>query len=145
MIQSISFSFSHFASFFPLFTFLLFEMAKIQVIRGDRSDKWTLQIKFPQLRDSGTFECQVNTEPKMSMAFRLNVVGKCSKIFYWFYYYYLLKNLMEFFVFTIRTISINASIIALKEVITQEKNLEHYGLYFVSKRNSTNSQIRKKC
>lgn len=56
-------------------------MAKMQVIRGDRSDKWTLQIKFPQLRDSGIYECQVNTEPKMSMAFRLNVVGKCSKMF----------------------------------------------------------------
>lgn len=103
---------------FLFFTFLLFQMAKFQVIRGDRSDKWTLQIKFPQLRDSGIYECQVNTEPKMSMAFRLNVVGKCSKIFYWFYYC-LLKSLMAFFVFTIRTISINASIIALKEVITR--------------------------
>ncbi|XP_055299069.1 zwei Ig domain protein zig-8-like [Sitodiplosis mosellana] len=47
---------------------------RFQVIRADRSDRWTLQIKFPQLRDSGIYECQVNTEPKMSMAFRLNVV-----------------------------------------------------------------------
>lgn len=35
-----------------------------------------MQIKFPQLRDAGIYECQVSTEPKMSMAFRLNVVGK---------------------------------------------------------------------
>lgn len=47
---------------------------RFQVIHPDRSDRWTLQIKFPQLRDSGVYECQVNTEPKMSMPFRLNVV-----------------------------------------------------------------------
>ncbi|XP_031623503.1 zwei Ig domain protein zig-8-like [Contarinia nasturtii] len=47
---------------------------RFQVIRTDRSDRWTLQIKFSQARDSGIYECQVNTEPKMSMAFRLNVV-----------------------------------------------------------------------
>lgn len=47
-----------------------------QVIRPENSDNWTLQIKFPQIRDSGIYECQVNTEPKMSMAFRLNIVGE---------------------------------------------------------------------
>ncbi|KAJ8867403.1 hypothetical protein PR048_031204, partial [Dryococelus australis] len=50
--------------------------ARFQVIRPDRSDNWTLQVKFPQERDSGVYECQVNTEPKMSLAFRLNVVGE---------------------------------------------------------------------
>lgn len=49
---------------------------RFQVIRPDKSDNWTLQIKFPQLRDSGVYECQVNTEPKMSLPFRLNVIGK---------------------------------------------------------------------
>ncbi|PSN49511.1 hypothetical protein C0J52_18950 [Blattella germanica] len=48
--------------------------ARFQVIRPDKSDNWTLQIKFPQERDSGIYECQVNTEPKMSLAFRLNVI-----------------------------------------------------------------------
>lgn len=48
-----------------------------QVIRPDKSENWTLQIKFPQERDAGIYECQVNTEPKMSLAFQLNVVGKC--------------------------------------------------------------------
>ncbi|KAJ8945743.1 hypothetical protein NQ318_012065 [Aromia moschata] len=48
---------------------------RFQVIRPEKSDNWTLQIKFPQLRDSGIYECQVNTEPKMSLAFRLNVIG----------------------------------------------------------------------
>ncbi|CAK1547683.1 unnamed protein product [Leptosia nina] len=44
------------------------------VIRPDKSENWTLQIKFPQERDGGIYECQVNTEPKMSLAFQLNVV-----------------------------------------------------------------------
>ncbi|XP_045519659.1 lachesin-like [Pieris brassicae] len=47
---------------------------RFQVIRPDKSENWTLQIKFPQERDGGIYECQVNTEPKMSLAFQLNVV-----------------------------------------------------------------------
>jgi hypothetical protein len=54
--------------------------ARFQVIRPDKSDNWTLQIKFPQERDSGIYECQVNTEPKMSLAFRLNVIGKWNVV-----------------------------------------------------------------
>lgn len=37
-----------------------------------------MQIKFAQQRDAGAYECQVNTVPKMSMTFQLNVVGKCG-------------------------------------------------------------------
>lgn len=44
-----------------------------------------MQIKFPQLRDAGIYECQVSTEPKMSMAFRLNVVGKFVFIYIFFF------------------------------------------------------------
>ncbi|XP_037038792.1 zwei Ig domain protein zig-8-like [Bradysia coprophila] len=47
---------------------------RFQVIRPENSDNWTLQIKFAQIRDAGVYECQVNVEPKLSMAFRLNVV-----------------------------------------------------------------------
>ncbi|XP_069673548.1 zwei Ig domain protein zig-8-like [Periplaneta americana] len=54
--------------------------ARFQVIRPDKSDNWTLQIKFPQERDSGIYECQVNTEPKMSLAFRLNVIEAKARI-----------------------------------------------------------------
>lgn len=49
---------------------------RFQVIHPDNSDNWTLLIKFAQPRDAGIYECQVNTEPKMSLAFQLNVVGK---------------------------------------------------------------------
>ncbi|XP_063223201.1 zwei Ig domain protein zig-8 [Bacillus rossius redtenbacheri] len=54
--------------------------ARFQVIRPDKSDNWTLQIKFPQERDSGVYECQVNTEPKMSLAFRLNVIEAKARV-----------------------------------------------------------------
>lgn len=49
------------------------------MIRPEKSENWTLQIKFPQERDAGIYECQVNTEPKMSLAFQLNVVGKYTE------------------------------------------------------------------
>lgn len=49
---------------------------RFQVIHPDNSDNWTLLIKFAQPRDAGIYECQVNTEPKMSLAFQLNVVGE---------------------------------------------------------------------
>ncbi|KAK6624284.1 hypothetical protein RUM44_011143 [Polyplax serrata] len=52
---------------------------RFQVNRPDKSENWTLQIKFPQLRDAGIYECQVNTEPKMSLAFRLNVIENRKK------------------------------------------------------------------
>lgn len=56
--------------------FFSFSSVDLQVIRSSDLENWTLQIKFSQARDSGIYECQVNTEPKMSMAFRLNIVGK---------------------------------------------------------------------
>ncbi|EZA62242.1 hypothetical protein X777_00610 [Ooceraea biroi] len=49
---------------------------RFQVIHPDKSENWTLQIKSPQERDSGVYECQVSTEPKMSLNYSLNVIGK---------------------------------------------------------------------
>ncbi len=40
------------------------------------SDTWTLQIKYTQLRDTGEYQCQVNTEPKISFSVYLTVRGK---------------------------------------------------------------------
>ncbi|XP_060840900.1 inactive tyrosine-protein kinase 7-like [Rhopalosiphum padi] len=53
---------------------------RFQVIHPDNSDNWTLLIKFAQPRDAGIYECQVNTEPKMSLAFQLNVVEMRARI-----------------------------------------------------------------
>lgn len=49
---------------------------RFQSLHSEGSDEWTLRISSPQPRDSGTYECQVSTEPKISQGFRLNVVGK---------------------------------------------------------------------
>ncbi|XP_011298565.1 hemicentin-2 [Fopius arisanus] len=53
---------------------------RFQVIHPDRSENWTLQIKSPQPRDSGTYECQISTEPKMSLNYTLNVVEAKARI-----------------------------------------------------------------
>ncbi len=42
------------------------------------SDEWNLKIDFAQARDSGIYECQVNTEPKINLAVHLDVTGKTS-------------------------------------------------------------------
>lgn len=49
---------------------------RYQSLHSDGSDEWTLKISSPQIRDTGTYECQVSTEPKISQGFRLSVVGK---------------------------------------------------------------------
>jgi len=53
---------------------------RFQSLHSEGSDEWTLRISSPQPRDSGTYECQVSTEPKISQGFRLNVVGEYRAI-----------------------------------------------------------------
>lgn len=40
------------------------------------TEDWTLQIKWAQKRDAGTYECQVSTQPVTSHFVDLKVVGK---------------------------------------------------------------------
>lgn len=47
---------------------------RFQAFLVDKTDTWTLQIKYVQDRDGGQYECQVSTEPKMSHFITLNVV-----------------------------------------------------------------------
>jgi hypothetical protein len=49
---------------------------RFSVIHPPDSDDWNLKIEFAQARDSGIYECQVNTEPKINLAVRLNVTGE---------------------------------------------------------------------
>ncbi|MPC49550.1 hypothetical protein E2C01_043357 [Portunus trituberculatus] len=44
-------------------------------LHSEGSPDWVLKITSPQKRDSGIYECQVSTEPKISRAFNLSVVG----------------------------------------------------------------------
>ncbi|XP_063233103.1 limbic system-associated membrane protein-like isoform X2 [Bacillus rossius redtenbacheri] len=53
---------------------------RFQSLHSDGTDEWTLKVSSPQVRDSGVYECQVSTEPKISQAFRLSVVVSKAKI-----------------------------------------------------------------
>ncbi|EDS40442.1 defective proboscis extension response [Culex quinquefasciatus] len=44
------------------------------------SDDWDLRISYAQPRDSGIYECQVNTEPKINLAVFLHVTAARAKI-----------------------------------------------------------------
>ncbi|CAG9772655.1 unnamed protein product [Ceutorhynchus assimilis] len=47
---------------------------RFEVVHNDRNiDFWGLRIRGVKADDTGQYECQVNTEPKMSLAFKLTV------------------------------------------------------------------------
>ncbi|TDG43537.1 hypothetical protein AWZ03_010043 [Drosophila navojoa] len=46
----------------------------------DNSDEWVLKIVSVQPRDAGVYECQVSTEPKISLAYKLMVVTSKAQI-----------------------------------------------------------------
>ena len=41
----------------------------------DQSPDWILNIYQAKVKDTGTYECQINTEPKRSKSYQLRVVG----------------------------------------------------------------------
>ncbi|PRD25520.1 UNVERIFIED_CONTAM: hypothetical protein NCL1_40684 [Trichonephila clavipes] len=43
-------------------------------IHLDNSDDWTLEIRDARKTDTGVYECQVSTEPKMSLGIQLNII-----------------------------------------------------------------------
>ncbi|XP_055852424.1 V-set and immunoglobulin domain-containing protein 10 isoform X2 [Episyrphus balteatus] len=53
---------------------------RFQAMHLDDTDEWILKIVSVQPRDSGIYECQVSTEPKISQAYRLTVVVSKAKI-----------------------------------------------------------------
>ena len=44
-----------------------------------RPNSKTLKVRFVTTEDAGVFECQVSTSPKLSLIFRLSVLGKWQK------------------------------------------------------------------
>ncbi|KAK8726395.1 hypothetical protein OTU49_010249 [Cherax quadricarinatus] len=54
------------------YTFVKDERLKVHIT--PETGTWTLVIKFVQERDAGTYECQISTEPKMSMLVHLHVI-----------------------------------------------------------------------
>ncbi|XP_043069311.1 netrin receptor DCC isoform X2 [Drosophila bipectinata] len=46
---------------------------RFSVIHTPSSEDWDLKIEYAQARDSGVYECQVNTEPKINLAINLQI------------------------------------------------------------------------
>lgn len=51
---------------------------RFSVSHPETSDEWKLKIAYVQPRDAGIYECQINTEPKLNLAFKLRVEGEFS-------------------------------------------------------------------
>lgn len=49
---------------------------RFRAIHQPHSEDWTLQIKYPQHRDSGIYECQVSSTPHLSHFIHLTVIGE---------------------------------------------------------------------
>ncbi|RZC10187.1 hypothetical protein BDFB_013947, partial [Asbolus verrucosus] len=47
-------------------------------IHNPMTEDWTLQVRYPQRRDSGIYECQVGTTPPIGFSMALSVVGERS-------------------------------------------------------------------
>jgi len=54
--------------------------SRFRCLHSGQSDTWTLQIRYTQLRDMGEYQCQVNTEPKISMSVFLHVTEARARI-----------------------------------------------------------------
>lgn len=52
---------------------------RFSVIHAPDSEDWDLKIEYPQKKDEGIYECQVNTEPKINLAVLLHVTGMYLK------------------------------------------------------------------
>ncbi|CAH2063665.1 unnamed protein product, partial [Iphiclides podalirius] len=53
---------------------------RFRSIHLPHTEDWTLQIKYPQHRDTGIYECQISTTPHMSHYIHLNVVEPTTEI-----------------------------------------------------------------
>ncbi|KZC13942.1 Kin of IRRE-like protein 1 [Dufourea novaeangliae] len=53
---------------------------RFRVVHNEHTNDWTLQIKYPQIRDSGCYECQVSTASPISHIVFLDVIEPKTKI-----------------------------------------------------------------
>ncbi|XP_055694901.1 zwei Ig domain protein zig-8-like isoform X2 [Lutzomyia longipalpis] len=53
---------------------------RFKAIHHPHSEDWILQIKYPQHRDSGIYECQVSSTPHISHYIHLNVIEPSTEI-----------------------------------------------------------------
>ncbi|XP_014668931.1 PREDICTED: uncharacterized protein LOC106810162 [Priapulus caudatus] len=48
---------------------------RFKLIHESGSLDWTLQLKYPRQEDSGLYECQVSTHPKLTLLISLDIYG----------------------------------------------------------------------
>jgi hypothetical protein len=52
---------------------------RFAVIHQPDSAEWNLKIEYATQKDSGIYECQVNTEPKIKLSVLVEVTGETEK------------------------------------------------------------------
>ncbi|XP_076059414.1 uncharacterized protein LOC143036045 [Oratosquilla oratoria] len=53
---------------------------RFTALHADGSPDWVLKITSAQVRDSGIYECQVSTEPKISKPFNLTIIETIARL-----------------------------------------------------------------
>ncbi|XP_059616397.1 zwei Ig domain protein zig-8-like isoform X1 [Phlebotomus argentipes] len=53
---------------------------RFQSVHNPQTEDWTLQIRYPQKRDSGVYECQVSTTPPIGHSMYLSIVEPITTI-----------------------------------------------------------------
>ncbi|ENN77675.1 hypothetical protein YQE_05826, partial [Dendroctonus ponderosae] len=48
---------------------------RFSALHNPHTEDWTLQVRYPQRRDAGTYECQVATTPPIGHSMYLSVVA----------------------------------------------------------------------
>lgn len=48
---------------------------RFAVLHNENSDEWNLRIDYVTAKDSGFYECQLNTQPKLKLSIQLEVTG----------------------------------------------------------------------
>ncbi|CAD7079743.1 unnamed protein product [Hermetia illucens] len=56
---------------------------RFQSVHNKQTDDWSLQVRYPQQRDSGIYECQVSTTPPVGYSMVLSVVEPVTTIVGW--------------------------------------------------------------
>lgn len=49
--------------------------SRFQIVHSQETEFWGLKIFKVQIKDNGQYECQVNTDPKISFTVNLSVSG----------------------------------------------------------------------
>ncbi|XP_052870128.1 zwei Ig domain protein zig-8-like [Anopheles cruzii] len=53
---------------------------RFQAVHNPQNDDWSLQIRYPQKRDTGVYECQISTTPPVGHSMFLSVVEPITTI-----------------------------------------------------------------